>query len=174
MSKKYDEYLQTHKSNVAKGFYWMKENIPEIFNGDNELLSTVEYLCVKAHDASKTDSDEYDAYDEYFYGNRSYFVCEEFKVAWLNHIHKNPHHWQHWILINDDPKEGEILLPIPKQYIIEMICDWWSFSWNSGNLSEIFDWYDSKKDYMKINPESKTILEYILKKMRDTLINKNI
>ena len=38
--------------------------------------------------------------------------------------------------------ELETILEMPYDYIIEMICDWWSFSWQSGNLYEIFKWYE--------------------------------
>ena len=68
---------------------------------------------------------------------------------------RNPHHWQHWVLINDDPGEGEVLLEMPYNYIIEMICDWWAFSWEKGNLSEIFSWYDEHKDYIKLHPNTR-------------------
>nr|DAE02562.1 MAG TPA: hypothetical protein [Siphoviridae sp. ctmYS12] len=30
-------------------------------------------------------------------------------------------------------------MDMPYNYIIEMICDWWAFSWNKGNLQEIFN-----------------------------------
>lgn len=30
MSKEYDLYLDQHKENVRKGFYWLKHNLPEV------------------------------------------------------------------------------------------------------------------------------------------------
>ena len=30
MSVQYDNYLTEHKENVAKGFRWLQENIPEV------------------------------------------------------------------------------------------------------------------------------------------------
>ena len=129
----------------------------------------VEWQCTNAHDQSKYDKEEYDAYDKYFYGNRSYEVVQNFNYAWLQHIHKNPHHWQHWILINDDPDLGIVALEIPLNYIIEMICDWWSFSWKLGNLYEIFDWYAKHRDGMQMNATSRKIVEDILNKMHTKL-----
>ena len=129
----------------------------------------VEWQCTNAHDQSKYDKEEYDAYDKYFYGNRSYEVVQNFNYAWLQHIHKNPHHWQHWILINDDSDLGIVALEIPLNYIIEMICDWWSFSWRSGNLYEIFDWYAKHRDGMQMNDTSRKIIEDILNKIRTKL-----
>ena len=135
MSYQYDLYLQKHKANVKKGFDWLQTNMPWLFEGKPDAAWQTEF----EHDASKSKPDEYEAYDAYFYGgNRSYAVVQAFQRAWLLHIHRNPHHWQHWVLINDDPGEGEVLLEMPYNYIIEMICDWWAFSWAEGNLSEIF------------------------------------
>ena len=108
MSKEYDLYLENHKANVRKGYEWIRDNLPEccLTTGTTDY----EHQICFSHDASKTESDEYDAYDAYFYGgNRSYAVVRKYQVAWLKHIHRNPHHWQHWVLIKDDPKEGEIV-----------------------------------------------------------------
>lgn len=164
MSERYNDYIQEHKNNVRKGFEWLRDNLPEIF--DNDILKDAEYNCTYAHDESKTNPDEYDAYDAYFYGgNRSFEVVEQFNRAWLLHIHRNPHHWQYWILRNDDPDQGEILIDMPDCYIIEMICDWWSFSWKQNNLNEIFKWYEERKDYIKLSDYTRKKVEDILGKM---------
>lgn len=86
--------------------------------------------------------------------------------AWLHHIHENPHHWQYWVLVNDDPEEGAIALDIPYKYVIEMICDWWSFSWKTGNLYEIFDWYDAHKNHMILSEYTRELVEEILEKIK--------
>ena len=166
MSYQYDQYLTNHKFNVEQGFDWIRNHLPELLVDEFGYEWQIRF----AHDRSKYDPEEYDAYDAYFYGgNRSYEVVQKFRYAWLRHIHKNPHHWQHWILINDDPDEGEILLEIPYNYIIEMICDWWSFSWASGDLFSIFAWYAEHKDYIRMNPDSRKTVEDILEKIRDKL-----
>ena len=130
----------------------------------------MDWQIIFNHDHSKNEPDEYSAYDAYFYGgNRSYAVVQDFNRAWLTHIHRNPHHWQHWVLINDDPNEGEIVIDMPYEYIIEMICDWWAFSWNKGNLYEIFNWYDEHKDYMKLSEKTRNTVENILNKIKEKL-----
>ena len=50
-----------------------------------------------------------------------------------------------------------------------MICDWWSFSWRSGNLYEIFDWYAKHRDGIQMNDTSRKIIEDILNKIRTKL-----
>lgn len=166
MSIEYDLYLKRHKENVRNAFQWLKTNLPELFTNK----PSGEWQIIFDHDSSKTNEDEYEAYDAYFYGgNRSYAVVEAFRRAWLLHIHRNPHHWQYWILINDDPGEGETLIEMPYNYIIEMICDWWSFSWEKGDLTEIFDWYDEHQAYIKLDPDTREIVEDILWKLRGRL-----
>ena len=166
MSYEYDRYLQQHRNNVKRGFEWLLTNLPTVLTGQPDAS----WQIIFDHDSSKNNDDEYLAYDTYFYGNnRSYEVTEEFKRAWLLHIHRNPHHWQYWVLNNDDPNEGEVILDMPYNYIIEMICDWWSFSWQKGDLGEIFNWYDEHSDYIKLSPKTRKTVEDILEQMRDRL-----
>ena len=165
MSAMYNMYITNHQMNVLNGYTWLQDNIPELADDLRDAEENIRH-----HDSSKYDRDEYDAYDAYFYsGNRSYQVVEDFRLAWLNHIHKNPHHWQHWILINDRPEEGELILEMPNRYVIEMICDWWSFSLDKGNPYEIFNWYDAHKDYMKLHRGTRVYVEMILGSIKKRL-----
>lgn len=166
MSFQYDQYMERHRSNVRRGYEWLCKNLPDIVEGASEAG----WLTGFAHDKSKNEADEYEAYDAYFYGNnRSYEVVQNYRKAWLLHIHRNPHHWQYWVLINDDPDEGEIVLEMPYEYIIEMICDWWAFSWQKESLSEIFNWYDEHSKYMKLAPETRSTVENILGRIKAKL-----
>lgn len=163
MSTQYDQYLREHKEGVIKAYEWIRDNLPELVSDGTDYNWQIGFM----HDDSKTKKSEYNAYDAYFYGgNRSASVVEEFNKAWLLHIHRNPHHWQHWVLINDDPELGEIIIDMPYNYIIEMICDWWSFSWRQGKLDEIFKWYDEHKDYMKLSPKTRKTVDDILEKIK--------
>lgn len=164
MSKQYDEYLIRHKDGVSKAFEWMNSNMHELIY-PNEI-SIRDQIAV--HDQSKFSKEEYDAYDAYFYGNnRSYQVVDNFNKAWLHHIHSNPHHWQHWVLLQDEG--SAIYIDMPMNYIIEMICDWWSFSWNEGNLFEIFSWYEDNKNNMELSEPTRVTVETILNSMRNVL-----
>ena len=164
MSAEYDAYIREHTSNVLKASDWLETNIPEL------NVKVYAFNNLLHHDESKWKDDEYQAYDVYFYGNaRSTEIERNFNYAWLRHIHRNPHHWQHWVLINDEPEEGEKVLEMPYNYIIEMICDWWSFSWKKGCLSEIFNWYDKHASHIKLAPVTREIVEDILCKMRERL-----
>lgn len=173
MSREYDLYLQEHKENVFKGLEWIHGNLPEVLEGCD--YPALEQQIKYQHDASKSEPDEYDAYDRYFYGgNRSYQVVQDFNYAWLLHQKRNPHHWQYWVLINDNPNEGFVALDMPKNYIIEMITDWWAFSWVKGDLREIFKWYDEHKDYMKLGDRTRKTVEDILEMIADKLNGREI
>lgn len=164
MSKQYDDYLTKHRDNVMKGYAWLKTNLSHVLTGSSDLSQQI-----LMHDKSKFDREEYDAYDAYFYGGKTPEVEENFQKAWLRHIHLNPHHWQYWVLINDDPGEGEVLIEMPYNYIIEMICDWWAFSWAKGDLSEIFAWYEEHSSYIRLASETRKIIEDILWELRGRL-----
>ena len=168
MSIEYDNYLAEHRANVRKGLYWFRNNLPEYLTGNERDLSVLAWN----HDYSKDGPKEYDAYDQYFYGGqKTKEVEEEFNKAWLHHIHSNPHHWQHWVLIKDETEEGIVALRMPYWYVVEMICDWWAFSWSKGNLYELFNWYDKHKNYMKLHADTRELVEEILGKIEEKLDN---
>ena len=173
MSISYDAYLDEHIYNVQHGLQWMRDHISEVAEPDiwEKTLENV-----KVHDQSKYSTEEYDAYDNYFYGNRSYQVVKNFDYAWLSHIHSNKHHWQHWILIEDD-RDGNSLgkfLDIPREHLLEMIADWWSFSWKTENLGEIFNWYEDHKDTIIMHPMSKIFVETVLSILKKALIEEEL
>lgn len=182
-NKQYEEYLIQHISNVQRGYEWLKENLPEVLSVDNYFEETTYYgeldEIIAKHDSSKRnrvpDADsyyelkcEYDAYAEYFYGKeRTDEVKEAFDKAWLAHIHSNPHHWQHWMLQNDE--DGLKLIDMPYVFIIEMICDWWAFSWKAENLYEIFNWYEKNKRGILLSDKTRYNVEDILAKLKARL-----
>lgn len=169
MSKEYDKYLMEHRAGVADAWRWILDNIREDLYVHGIFFHP---YGIASHDASKYSINEYDAYDAYFYGkNKTKETKERFNLAWLHHIHENPHHWQYWVLMEDDPETGETFkcLEMPLDYIYEMICDWWSFSWKTGNLYEIFDWYESHKKTMKLHPNTRKEVERILGLIREKL-----
>lgn len=162
MSAKYDEYLNNHIRNVGRGLSWLIVQLPEVLDGfDSDYLGEL----ISNHDKSKWNTEEYDAYDKYFYSDED--VTEEFDKAWLHHQHNNPHHWQHWLLHNDD---GSVTaLEMPKEYVIEMFCDHWAFSWAKNNFYEIFDWYADNKAKMILHANTQAFYEDILSKLKTRL-----
>ena len=170
MSIKYDLYLNNHKLNVMTAFSWLYKYVLDSDFIANWIVGAVA-SNIKNHDESKYSKEEYNAYDDWFYSEKRDRKCfeENFNRAWLHHIHNNPHHWQHWILINDDAELGTIALEMPMEYVVEMICDWWSFSWEIGNLYEIFSWYENNKDHIVLHDNTRWEVEHILSAMKKKL-----
>ena len=117
LDDQYNQYLDQHIGNVQRGYEWLKENLPEVLSEDNYVHETSYYGelddIIDQHDKSKynkiPDAENYydlacewDAYNDYFYGEKTPEVESAFNKAWLAHIHANPHHWQHWLLQHDD------------------------------------------------------------------------
>lgn len=174
MSKVYSEYLQEHITNVRVALDWLMSNLPDLFN--SQMRFEISEL-VSCHDLSKYQMDEYDAYDKYFYtkdkeslsSDEKIRIENDFNKAWLIHIHRNPHHWQHWVLINDNPEEGIKALDMPYEYIIEMICDWMSFSIKAGNIKEILSWYKEHSKYMILSDTTRNRVEKIMALIKEAL-----
>ena len=163
MSQEYTQYIIEHKRNVEHAYHWL------IDRGILDIHKSRPSLCVE-HDMSKYQAEEYDAYDKYFYGNINKTkeeIDNAFDYAWLHHIHNNPHHWQYWVLVNDE--DGTKALEMPEEYVYEMISDWWSFSFKTGDLKEIFNWYDSHKKNMILHKNTRKLVEDILAKIKKIL-----
>ena len=162
LTTEYNKYLDMHINGVTRAYNWLVENLPDVIKD-----TSIEYNILH-HDASKYSEEEFMPYARYFYGHtKTDKIKKDFDYAWLHHIHNNPHHWQYWLLQNDE--DGFVKLEIPYQYIIEMICDWWAFSFVKGDLTEIFKWYESHKDKIIINDKSRKTLEGILDKIKAKL-----
>ena len=169
MSLQYLEYLNDHIRNVENGLHWMDDNLIKQEINVTDIDFSIALNNAPQHDYSKYKESEYEPYDTYFYGgNRSYAVKTAFDRAWLHHQNSNPHHWQYWVLINDDDgKNRPLEMPVP--FVLEMIADWWSFSWRSGNLKEVFDWYESHKNKMLLHEKTRKLVEDILKAIKEKL-----
>lgn len=57
------------------------------------------------HDWSKFLPSEWLPYARYFYGKPGEAGRQEFDLAWLLHQKRNPHHWQFWVLLEDNPEK---------------------------------------------------------------------
>jgi hypothetical protein len=156
---KYLKYILKHKYYVAKecfrvGLYWRGIT----------------------HDLSKLLPSEFIPYNRFFYGNKSVSVHlgkdvifeeytplntqKRFNLAWLTHQHRNKHHWQHWILRNDDgTTEAQ---EMPMEYVYEMICDWVGAGMVINGKRAEKEWYQKNKDKMVFHPRTKNLVELIL------------
>ena len=153
--EEYKNYIIEHKARVKQFAEWLRGELPEVFDGIdfddfNELI--------QEHDESKFSEPEFEAYAQHFYGpNKNNKNDFEFDQAWIHHWTHNEHHPEFWL--------GE---DMPYIYILEMLCDWGSFSIKSSDFKELSDFYFTKaKDDKEKNlsENTKIIIEEILEKI---------
>jgi hypothetical protein len=146
------KYIEEHKANVKKFADWLKENLPELFdNIDLDLFNEM----ILEHDDSKFSEEEFEPYAQKWFGDG--IKTPEYEEAWKHHWTNNEHHPEFWL--------GE---DMPYIYILEMICDWGSFSMKSGNMKELSEFYfkEARDDEEKnLSENTKIIIEEILEKL---------
>ena len=135
------------------------------------------------HDLSKLYPSEFLPYANFFYGKKNsdikkgrsktgYYKPTDtgdkaFDFAWLLHQKRNRHHWQWWILPEDEG--GVKILPIAEPYLTEMICDWIGAGKAQGHFSpkndeyyETRNWYKQNGLKMQLDIKTRNKIEKIL------------
>ncbi len=136
------------------------------------------------HDLSKFLPDEFIPYTNYFYGDKKdnikkgrnetgYYKPTDtgdaaFDFAWLIHQKRNKHHWQWWLLPEDEG--GLKIFWMLEPYLTEMICDWIGagkaqghFSANNDEYFEVRKWYQQNGNKMKLAKETRIEIESRIK-----------
>lgn len=89
-------------------------------------------------------------------------LSTNYDYAWLHHQKRNKHHWQYWVLQEDEGKMK--LLDIPMKYRIEMLCDWIGANKACKNPKSVYQWYMDNKNIILINKKTKNwIIKELLK-----------
>lgn len=86
-----------------------------------------------------------------------------FNRAWLHHQNANPHHWQYWLLIEDDTGVPAAL-EMPDRFIREMVADWYGAGMAMGK-PDLWGWYTKNADGMTLTRKTRcrvvTLLRYL-------------
>lgn len=124
------------------------------------------------HDLSKYSPTEFFASAKNFQGDRSPIDAEKekygYSLAWQHHKGHNPHHWEYWIDELGTFRNKPII--IPKEYVIEMLCDWLGAGIvYSNNKVDFNKPYSEPLEYFKkyegeriFHPVTKRIILYYL------------
>ena len=115
------------------------------------------------HDLSKYDPCEWFPYVEQFSGgimsgrnkDGSYDPTkrnDRFTMAWLHHQKVNKHHWQYWVLPQDDG--GFKVLDMPMKYRKEMLADWYGAGRAYTGTSNPLKWYQNNRSKMMLHPDA--------------------
>ncbi|MBI2934662.1 MAG: hypothetical protein HYY29_03725 [Chloroflexi bacterium] len=114
------------------------------------------------HDLSKFRPSEWGPYAEYFYGkHRITAPCVTeafFDEAWLFHQHRNPHHWQYWLLREDSSPDIKIM-HMPDKYRREMLADWRGAGRAITGKDDTLTWYTKNKDRMTLHYTTREWIE---------------
>jgi hypothetical protein len=156
--KEYKDYVIAHKERVEQFAEWLLTNLPDLFeNIDIDVFNDL----IAEHDESKFSEEEFEPYAQKWFGDGKKTL--EYDKAWEHHYMNNEHHPEYW--------DGE---DMPYIYILEMICDWGSFSIASGDMKELSDFYFNKaiNDPEKnLSEATKEIIEDIISRI-DTIISR--
>ncbi len=94
--------------------------------------------------------------DETGYYKATYTGENAFDFAWLLHQKRNRHHWQWWVLPEDEG--GLKILPIPGRYRREMLADWRGAGRAQGK-PDTLAWYMRNKDKIQLHPDTRQWIE---------------
>ncbi len=160
-----EKYIKEHTDNVLKAALLLTKL--GVFDASDEATKKA-VAGATLHDLSKRDEEEFVPYAlRFFTPNGKENFKEEFDYAWLHHIHRNPHHWNYWVLVDG---AGKITpLEMPKHFVYEMICDWLSFGIKKGDLTEIKSFNDSKREEYILHPKTRELVDEIIGKIMDAV-----
>lgn len=122
------------------------------------------------HDLSKFSFAEFIPSALYFQGNGSPIDKQRaeigYSISWLNHKAKNKHHWHYWLDIDG----GKIItVPIPRKYLLEMVCDFIGAgkAYNGKNYTpeEPLKFFNKVRGTWFIDKQSEVEFEKELKKL---------
>lgn len=83
-----------------------------------------------------------------------------FDRAWLHHIHHGSHHWQHWVLRQDD---GEVkCLEMPAKYVMEMVADWTGAGLAITGRRDLEEWYGKNRNKIQLHPTTRSHVEWLI------------
>lgn len=102
------------------------------------------------HDWSKFTPSEWEPYATRFeYGTED----ERWYRASLAHIHRNPHHWEHWIHVDAGGQTHAV--EIPERFAREMLVDWIAASQDN----DVRVWYAQRRDLIVLHLATRELID---------------
>lgn len=152
----YGDNCNVPKDIATKYLLYLKTHI-ELVHEYGEILGVPEEQLLK-HDLSKYSKEQFYGYATHFMGGGN---PTAFSYAWLNHIHLEKHHWQHWVFPgNFNPKNANVVnsaVEIPYQYVLEMLADWAAVGVYENKTKNCTNWYN--KNALILHPNTKILLK---------------
>lgn len=85
----------------------------------------------------------------------------EFEMSIYLHWRRSKHHWESWVIPHNDSKYK--VFPMDMTTIKEMICDW-KGAGKANGTPDIIKWYKANKEKLILHPDTREIVENLLKK----------
>ena len=115
------------------------------------------------HDLSKFRPSEWFPYSATFYsqdGTSQYNETSSFNRVWLMHQHRNPHHWQYWVLRMDCG--DTVPIEIPRRYVVEMVADWMGAGRAITGRWECSEWYAKNRDKIILHDNTRRLVDILI------------
>ena len=199
----YTDYIDTHVAFVKKAYEDLFKDIPSNLSGgffaDDNNVDCIE-ARIEKHDGDKYNDERFEIYRKNHYPmdesekeeNLSTYNSDK---GWIGHWKANPHHWEYWLSFF--PKELDMVIRTYdydgnyyeatlenqlKCAYIEMICDWFSFSYKglkekdngtetpksaTGEPMSFKEWYKTAKKNIKIHPKMEDWFDKLLEYVQD-------
>lgn len=136
------KHIIKHFRNIIVHKYWV------YFFG--RLMGIPRWTLLK-HDLSKFSPVEFWESVRYYQGNKSPIpICKEingYSKAWQHHKGRNPHHYEYW---TDNYDSGTTLIPMPFEYLEEMLADWFAagrtYQGKEYSFASQISWWKNKRE----------------------------
>lgn len=127
------------------------------------------------HDISKLLPSEFIPYAKFFYNSdgskrdirdeSGYYKPTDtgnaaFDMAWLHHQKWNDHHWQWWILPEDEG--GVKVMDMSMVAMMEMISDWAGAGRAISGETNPWNWYEQNRDKMQLSQTTKDAIHIMM------------
>lgn len=170
--QQYVSYLDKHISNVK--LVWSEVLRPIVESDyDEDFLKRVDQL-ISEHDEPKYSEEEWEPYLDYFYPDEDNpkdkaEVDRAFKYAVLHHYNHSPHHWNYWLILDEDMGEMEAL-DVPDEHVLCMLCDWASFRYGQKTAAKVdypttIGWYNDTKDNMILTDATQALISKYIEQL---------
>ena len=128
------------------------------------------------HDLSKYTWEEFRTGVMYYQGNRSPNAAEKeekgYSSAWLHHKGRNKHHFEYWTDVSTKEENWKVIgVKMPLNYLVEMVMDRIAaskiYQGDKYTDSMPYEYFARSKDHIVMHPETKEMLDKILKMLKD-------
>lgn len=173
MKNKNENFQYKKENNAWKHFITITHHKWEVMQG---CFRVGLYKQGILHDLSKYAWEEFRTGVYYYQGTRSPNAAEKeekgYSSAWLHHKGRNKHHFEYWTDVSTKEENWKIVgVKMPLNYLIEMVMDRIAASkiYQGKNYTDSmpYEYFSRSKDYIVMHPETKEMLDQILKMLKE-------